>query len=115
MLHIDKNELYDKAEIYLYGDIEGRNEEVVRAAQAVWDKMQDLEENCYFDGEIAKVLNFFKRPSIDDDHYYDLEEEPQKKKSPLDKVRKADAVFLAMHFGFLYGLIYAENSRLHYE
>lgn len=113
MIHTDKNELYEKIDIYLYGDIENRNEEVLSAAHAIWDKMQDLEENCYFDGEIAKVLNFFKAPSIDDDDF-DLEE-PQKKKSPLDKVKKADAVFLAMHFGFLYGLIYAENSRLHYE
>lgn len=112
MVHTDKNELYEKIDIYLYGDIEDRNPEVLSAAQAVWDRMSDLDENCFLDGEVAKVLNYFKAPSVDDD--FDPEELP-KKKSPLDKVKKEDAVFLAMNFGFLYGLIYAENARLHYE
>ena len=110
MIHTDKADLYEKIDVYVYGDIEGRNKETWETAQAVWEKMTELEEVCFFDGEIAQVLNFFKDSGVEKIYDPDL---PQK--NPLSKVRKNDAVYLAMHFGFLYGLIFAENSRLHFD
>lgn len=112
MIHTNKIELYEKIDVYLYGDIDGRNDEVLSAAHAVWDRMSNLENEFYFDGEIDKVLNNFNAPGIDD---VSDPAELTKKTSPLDKVKKVDAVYIAMHFGFLYGLIYAENARLHFE
>ena len=107
MIQFDKDMIDDLVTTYLYDDIEGRNEDVHSYVEYLWEQL-DLMSCYYYHGEIRKVLKTFETcEPIDED------DEPPKKKA-VKGVKSEDVAFIATHYGLLYGLVTAENARLHF-
>lgn len=110
MIIFDEQMINALVETYLYSDIEGRNDEVYSQVEQLWNNLQDA--SCdYYNGEINRVLRLF---SIISPTEYERDETGMPKKRTVRGVKSEDVAFIALHYGFLYGLLAAENARLNF-
>ena len=103
MINFDADFINDLVATYLYEDIEGRDPEIFNYVQYLWEQLQEENWN-YRHGEVTKVLNSFKM--------CELSEDATENKKAVHGVKADDVAFIATHYGFVFGMVYAENLRL---
>ena len=101
MIDFDLSRLHEFISNYVYEEVAGRDEEIHDTVQILYERLLLMNYN---DGEIEKVMRALCGAEDPDDA-----EEISKY---LRKISKDDIAFIASHFGFLYGMVYAEQLRL---
>lgn len=103
MIKFDAEVINDLVSTYLYEDIEGRDSKIYSDVEYYWEKIQEIFSD-YRNGEVSRVLNSFQLCE-------DNEDERENKKA-VRGVKSEDVAFIASHYGFIFGLVWAENRRL---
>lgn len=104
MIKFDADYIRDMVATYIYDDIEGRNEKIYSALSYLYEKMEEVERCDFYNREVTKVLNSFQL-CVDSDMVLEKQKAVRGVKSP-------DVAFIAAHYGFMFGLVWAENQRL---
>lgn len=105
MIRFDEEMINDLVTTYLNNYIEGRNDDVHTYVEQLWEEIE-MATCDYEHGEINRVLKSFEICA--------REEDTEKNFKGIRGVHSADVAFIATHYGLLYGLVWAENCRLHF-
>lgn len=112
MIRFDADYILDLIEEYVNGDVKGHNKEIHSTVAYHYEKFVE-DYDIYYGGKwkIRAVLNGFQPSfSLVEDEESTAEEEKLNK--IFRKVSKIDIAHITANFGFLFGLVYAENERL---
>ena len=107
MIYFDLDRIEALIEEYNYFDGDGKNTDICYELTTAWDKLKDL----YCGDEVNRVINAFQDCSLDE--FGDAEYNAENVKA-IKKVKSPDIAFIAAYVGFIFGALYAENSRLHF-
>ena len=105
MMNFDIDRIIES--LYQYCDNENKNGELARDLEYIIEKLNEK----YYDGEVPRVINAFQDCSVNE--FYEMEYNVENVKA-IKKVKSPDIAFIAAHVGFIFGALYAENSRLHF-
>lgn len=108
MIKLDADEIRELVSTYIYSDeIEGRDSEILNTLSYLYEDFDELERCEFCNGEVNKVLNSFQ--------FRESDEEMRKNQKAIRGVNGADIALIASHFGFMFGMAYAEKLRLKFE
>ena len=99
----DAEEIIGMIETYLYEVETGRNPAVLEMVEHIYEQVQEANFD-FMHGEVDRVLNSFQICVDSEDTRANIKD--------VKGVKREDVAFISMHYGFLYGLVYAENKRL---
>lgn len=109
MIKFNADKIRDMLAEYLYNDeLNGkRDPKIFDILEYLFEQMSEIENFDYQRGEVDRVLNSFQL-CIDSEMTRENIEGVRGVKSP-------DVAFIASHYGFIFGLLCAENARLHFS
>lgn len=92
---------------YVEGEIDGRNPEILRYVEYFYQEVQE---------ELLRDRDYFKtvKNTLDSFQLAGDSEAQEARARALSKIKKIDAAWISANFGFMFGMVYAENLRLHF-
>ncbi len=93
---------------YIEGEIEGRDAEIFSKVEYFYNGLQEeIMKDRYYYATVERVLNGFQVVSVDS-----VEQEENYR--AFSKVKKIDVAWISANVGFYFGMVCAENARLHF-
>lgn len=107
-METDFDKIMEMMAEYVEGDIEGRTPEVFSAVEYFYNGLQEeiMHDRSYY-ATVQTVLNGFQIT------HYDSEVQEERYRA-FCKVKKVDVAWITANVGFYYGMVCAENMRLHF-
>ena len=106
MVKFDVEIIRVMVEMYIYGDVEGRNENIHSVLTKIYEDTREAEDYDYTKYEVKKILESFQ--PCESEEYY------EKKIRAVRRVKTEKAALISAYYGLMFGLAWAENERLHY-
>lgn len=102
MIKFDLDEAFEMATEFIYDD-ENKNSPLANDVEYLFEFLSGMREEYTYE-EVARVVNSLSVLIYDDDDLAEL-------KKTLRGIKSEDIAWIAAHFGFLYGILFAINHK----
>ena len=100
MVHFDLDKVFDMAAEFAD---EHKNSPLADDVEYLFEWLGGM-RNAYTNGEVARVVNSLSVALHTDEDYEEM-------KKSIRGIKSEDIAWIAAHFGFLYGMLYAANRE----